>query len=148
MKQIQSSLSVTRWVNRIIFLMVTALLFFLPSLLRWYESIRLLLAGQQQAILISYYTSAAFILYALWCIDRLLGNISQAQVFTHPNVTLIAQISFCCAGVGLVCLIGGCFYPPLLFLFIIMGFLSMVIHVVGHVIRAAVVLQEENALTI
>lgn len=148
MKHTHSSVSLTLWVNRIIFITVIALLFFLPRLLGWYASIRLLLPGQEKAIVIAFYCCAAAILYALWCMEGLLRNIRLSQVFTAQNVRLIRDVGLCCGAVSLICFVAGFFYPPLMFLCVIMGFLSLVVNVVRHVICAAVVLREENELTI
>lgn len=139
---------VTLWANRIIFCVVAGLLFFLPALLEWYAAIRLLTPGQENAIVIAFYCCAVVILYALWSMDRLLKNILKQDVFTRSNVTLINRVCLCCGVVALICLPAGFFYPPLVFLCVIMGFLCLVVNVVCQVIRAAVDLREENDLTI
>lgn len=138
----------TLWANRGIAAIVAGLLFFLPSLLKWYAAIRLLNPGQEKAIVIAFYCCAFIILYALKAMDRLLKNILISNVFTTENVGLIKKICLCCGLVALVCLPAGCFYPPLIFLSIIMAFLCMAVNVVCQVIRAAVTLREENDLTI
>jgi len=142
------SIFLTLWVNRIIALVVFGLLFFLPALLDWYAAIRLLNPGQEKAIVIAFYCCAAVILYALWCMEKLLKHILSYKVFTPENVSLIQKVCFCCGLVGLICLPAGFFYPPLIFLSVIMGFLCLVVNVVCQVIRAAVTLREENDLTI
>ena len=138
----------TLWANRAIGFIVGGLLFFLPRLLDWYATIRLLNPGQEEAIVIAFYCCAVVILYALWTMDKLLNNILVNKVFTTINVTYIRKICFCCGLVALICLPAGCFYPPLIFLSIIMAFLCMSVNVVCQVIRAAVFLREENDLTI
>lgn len=142
------SARITLWANRIIFLTVTVLLVFLPALLEWYASIRLLSPVQEKAIIIAFYCCALCILVALYAIEKLLKNILHAIVFTLENVTLIRRICLCCAAVALICLPAGFVYPPLIFLSLIMGFLSLAVNVVCHVIHAAVTLREENDLTI
>jgi len=139
---------ITLWANRLIALTVTSLLFFLPALMDWYASIRLLNPGQEKAIVTAFYLCAVVILYALWCMEKLLHNILSREVFIPANVALIRKVCLCCGLVGLICLPAGFVYPPLIFLSVIMGFLCLVVNVVCQVIRAAVVLREENDLTI
>ena len=148
MKSTVRSTRITLWANRIIFLTVTALLFFLPSLLGWYASIRLLSPGQEKVIVIAFYCCSVCILFALFSMEKLLKNILNTAVFTAENVTLIRRICLCCACVALICLPAGFVYPPLIFLTLIMGFLSLAVNVVCHVIQAAVLMREENDLTI
>lgn len=143
-----TSAQVTLWANRVIFAVVAGLLFFLPRLLDWYAAIRLLAPKQEKAIVIAFYCCAAVILFALWCMEKLLKNIIRYEVFTEANVKLIRQVCLCCGLVALICLPAGFFYPPLVFLTVIMGFLCLVVNVVCQVIRAAVSLREENDLTI
>jgi len=148
MNHSQSSARFTQWINRIVFLVVAGLFFFLPRLLSWYASIRLLAPGQEKVILTAFYCCSAAILYALWCMEKLLANLAVQKVFTVGNVNLIHYVGICCAVVGIICFCAGFSYPPLMFLAIIMGFLSLTVNVVRHVIRAAVDLREENELTI
>ena len=63
------------WVNRGVALLVFALLFFLPAILRWYCSIRMLTQLDQQGITVAFYCCAAVIFVALWNIERLMKNI-------------------------------------------------------------------------
>ena len=50
--------------------------------------------------------------------------------------------------VALICLPAAVFYPPLVFMAVIMAFLALVVNVVGSVMNAAVAIREENDLTI
>ena len=143
-----TSARITLWANRVIFAAVFALLFLLPALLDWYSAIRLLNPGQEKAITVAFYCCAVVILYALRSMEMLLRNILNREVFVQNNVTLIRKLCICCGLVGLICLPAGFFYPPLIFLSVIMGFLCLSVNVVCQVIRAAVALQEENDLTV
>lgn len=143
-----NSAVITLWANRVIALTVTALLFFLPGLMDWYANIRLLNPGQEKAIITAFYFCAVVILYALWCMEKLLGNILRQEIFIPQNVVLIQKVCLCCGLVALICLPAGFVYPPLIFLSVIMGFLCLVVNVVCQVIRSAVALREENDLTI
>ena len=48
----------------------------------------------------------------------------------------------------LITAVAGCFYPALLFIFLIMLFLWLLMQVVASVLSAAATLREENDLTI
>ena len=81
-------------------------------------------------------------------IDGLLRNILKEQVFLRENVRRIRIVQWCCGIVGLICIPAACCYYPLIFLVVIMGFLSLVVSVVTSVMEAAVAIREENDLTI
>lgn len=148
MKHQTMSARITLWANRVILCIVSALIFLLPRLLDWYASIRLLNPGQEKAITVAFYCCAIVILYALWTMELLLRNILRLSVFIPQNVSLIRKLCICCGLVGAICLPAGFYYPPLIFLTIIMGFLCLSVNVVCQVFHAAVALQEENDLTI
>lgn len=148
MKSDMLSTKITLWVNRFVAALVVALLFALPAILKWYCTIRFLDDQAQTAITIAFYCCAVFILIALWSLDRLLRNILKNFVFVRSNVRSLRHIRLCCAAVSLCCLPAAFYYPPLLFLSLIMGFLFLVVGVVCQVMKAAVAIREENALTI
>ena len=139
---------VTLWVNRAIFALVCSLLFLMPSFLRWYQNIRPLVENSVRAISLGFYLCAPTVLWALWTMDLLLRSILAGDVFVTENVRRIRQIRVCCAVVSLICLVAARFYPPLIFLTVIMAFLALVVTVVGQVMKAAVEIREENDLTV
>lgn len=138
----------TRWANRALMVIMVALAATLPLLLNWYTGFRDLSGRQWWAICITFYCCAAVTAPALWFIDRLLGNILQQQVFTWQNVSLLRRIRWCCGGVCLLCVAPSFVYIPLVFLFMIMGFLCLAVSVLVQVMKAAVAIREENDLTI
>ena len=142
------SARVTLWVNRFLAAAVAVLAFCMPGLLRWYAAIRPLGPLVTPAIMIAYYVCCPVVLYALWCIEKLMGNILADRVFVEGNVRFIRRLRWCCLGVSVVCLPTAFIYPPLIFLAVMMGFLSLIVSVVKSVIAAAVELREENDLTI
>ena len=70
------------------------------------------------------------------------------QVFIRDNVRRIRRIQWCCCAVSLICVPASLAYLPLIFLVIIMAFLSLTVSVVASVMDAAVAIREENDLTI
>ena len=148
MKKAPLSMRITLWVNRLIGLIVAALLPTLPALLNWYCNFRSLTHSEYLAILVAFYCCAVLVAFALWNLDRLLHNIIGFSVFTQENVRCISTVRWCCGGVSLICLPAAFIYYPLSFMVIIMAFLCLVVSVVKQVMAAAVSIREENDLTI
>ena len=142
------SAKITLWCNRIVALAVLVLIFFFPRLLGWYQGLRPLGLHGAAAVFFGFYLCVPVVLYALWCIDRLVSNVLAEKIFIQANVRYIRRIRWCCAGVSLICLPAAFFYQPLIFMVVIMAFLALVVSVVKNVIAAAVALQEESDLTI
>lgn len=142
------SAKITLWCSRFLAAVILALVFAMPGLLRWYQQLRSLGPHGAAAILAGFYCCVPVVLYALVCIDRLVGNILAGAVFTVGNVRFIRRIRWCCAGVSLICLPASVFYPPLCFMTVIMAFLALVVSVVKNVMAAAVEIREENDLTV
>jgi len=148
MKQRLDTTHITLWAGRLAALGVFVLLFTLPALLDWYCQYRALLPLERTALTIAFYLCAGIIFIALWNMDTLLRRIQCGQVFTRENVQSIRILTRCCAGVCLICLPASLCYYPLIFLVVVMGFLSLAVSVVCRVMDAAVSIREENDLTI
>ena len=144
----ETSARISLWVNRILAVLMAVLCFALYDLLVWYRTLRQLPWQVCAAILAGFYLCVPAVLYALWCIEKLLGNVLKGEVFVLPNVRRIRRIRWCCAWVSVICLGAGLMYPPLIFLAVIMAFLALIVSVVKNVMAAAVELREENDLTV
>ena len=144
----ESSARVSLWSNRLIAAAMLLLALEMPCLVRWYGTIRPLEIWSLQAICVGFYLCALPVLYALWCIDRLLRNILEKQIFVRENVRWIRSVCRSCAVVSLICVPVSFFYPPLIFLTVIMIFLSLLVNVLKNVMAAAVEIREENDLTV
>lgn len=148
MKTAHSAARVTLWVNRAVSLVLGVLIFAMPALLDWFQTLRPLGAYGKPAFLIGFYGCVPLAAFALWKLDLLMRNILRDTVFVHENVGCIRAVRWCCLGVSLICLPTAFFYPPLIFMVVIMGFLSLVVNVVCQVMKAAVAIREENDLTV
>ena len=142
------SAKVTLWLNRLIMLVLMGLIFTMPGLLRWYETVRVLGSHVTRAISLAFYCCCPPVAAALGDLDRILRNILAGKVFVPRNVSCIRRIRWYCLATGLICLVAAFRYPPLIFMFVIMVFLSLVVSVLASVMHAAVALREENDLTI
>ena len=138
----------TLWANRLLMAVILALAFSMPRLLRWYSTIRPLREGTNLALLIAFYLCVPIALFALYNLEKLLGNINAGEVFLRSNVSLIRRVCICCLLVSAICLPAAFYYPPLIFFCIVMAFLCPVVNVVRYVFDAAVTIREENDLTI
>jgi len=148
MKKDAVMVRVTLWANRLVAACLFVLLFTLPAILEWYSQYRALLSLERTALTVAFYCCAAVVAVALWNIDGLLRAIGVQQVFTRENVRRIRVIRWCCAGTALICLPATFCYYPLVFMTLVMAFLSLVVTVVVRVMDAAVTIREENDLTI
>ena len=128
---------------------MVALLFVLPDFLDWYVTLRPAMRDSaQQALIWGFYCCAPAVFFALWELERLLRAILGSRVFIWPNVRSISRVRWCCLAVSLICLPAACFYPPIMFMSIIMFFLTLILSVLSNVMAAAVEIREENDLTV
>ena len=148
MKKSFRTVNVTLWINRLVMLTVVLLMFTLPTILPWYQQYRVLLEIEQTALTAAFYCCSVVVLFALWKLDALLRNIRLGEVFIRENVRLIRCVQWCCALTALICVPATVCYYPLVFMTVVMGFLSLVVCVVTQVMDAAVTIREENDLTI
>ena len=128
---------------------MVALLFVLPDFLDWYVTLRPAMNDSaQKALIWGFYCCAPAVFFALWELDRLLRSILVRQVFILGNVRSISRVRWCCLAVSLVCLPAAVWYPPIVFMSIIMFFLTLILSVLANVMAAAVEIREENDLTV
>ena len=124
------------------------LAFTAPTLATWFvETFR-----RPQAIvtpvLVTFYTIlpfAAGVLVCLWC---LLWNILGGSVFLPVNVRLLRIVGFLLFFATVIFAAAGYFYMPFYLLAVCAAFITLIVHVVKNCFSAAVVLQEENDMTI
>ena len=145
---ISKSVRVTLWADRLIGVLLVLLIFLMPGLLKWYGAQRPLGLEAARAIAIAFYCCCIPVAAALGDMDRILRNILEGRVFVRRNVTLIRRVQWYCLATGLICFPAAFFYPPLIFITVIMGFLALVVCVLSNVMHAAVEIREENDLTI
>ncbi len=143
-----ASAKFTLWVNRILFLALCGMVLAFPALMGWYGTLRSLSPACCRAITVGFYLCVPVTGFALWCIERLLGNILSGAVFVETNIRCLRRLRWCCAGVSGICLGVGIWYQPLLLVMAIMAFLALIVSVVKSVLAAAVALREENDLTV
>ena len=149
MKHYVFSAKVTRLASRGVAVLIAVFLIFFPRMVeRYHQNFRPLADSERYALLGAFYLSALAVELAMYHMDRLLGNILRAELFTSENVGHIRAVRWCCFWVSLVCLFAFFGFPSMIFISTIMAFLALVVTVVGQVMKAAVELREESDLTI
>ena len=144
-----SATKATLFFNRFLAVIMVALIFGMPAFLDWYVNLRpAMRETAQQALVWGFYCCAPAVFFALWELDRLLRAILGRQVFVWRNVRSISRVRWCCLAVSLICLPAACFYTPIIFMSIIMFFLTLILSVLANVMAAAVEIREENDLTV
>lgn len=142
----QTSAKLTRVITWFFFVLLAALMVFANLLLSWFF-------GPARTdtiikILVTFYTCCPAAWCALFCIDRLLRNIINKEVFIKKNVSYMRVLSWCCAFVALACLIAGFFYVPFFIFSLGAAFMMLILRVLKNVMAAATMIKDENELTI
>ena len=148
MKKCANTISVTLWANRSVLFIMLVLVCTLPWLLDWYCQFRMLLELERTALTVAFYCCAVAVFFALFHMDALLRSIRMGEVFIQKNVQRIRAVQWCCCITALICTPAAFCYYPLVFMVVVMGFLSLVVSVVCQVMHAAVAIREENELTV
>lgn len=148
MKKTAHSVSVTLWANRLVMLILLVLVCTLPLVLDWYCQFRMLLELERTALTLAFYCCSIAVFVALFTMDALLRSIREGEVFIPKNVQRIRTVQWCCCITALICTPAALCYYPLIFMVVVMGFLSLVVSVVSQVMSAAVSIREENDLTV
>lgn len=82
------------------------------------------------------------------CLDRLLVNIRNGEIFVWDNVRQLRIISWSCFWGSIVLLIGSLWELQLILLSGIMGFFGLLMRVIKNVFSEAIVIKEENDFTV
>ena len=144
-----SATKATLFFNRFLAVIMVALIFGMPAFLDWYVNLRpAMRETAQKALVWGFYCCAPAVFFALWELDRLLRAILGRQVFVWRNVKSISRVRWCCLAVSLICLPAAYYYTPIIFMSIIMFFLTLILSVLANVMAAAVEIREENDLTV
>ncbi len=147
MEHNKKSLTATLLIDRIAMGAWVVCLPFVPLIARWYDTY-----SNKPSIYVPFiacvYTAlvpAGIIIYLL---NSLLTNISKGRVFEHDNVKILRIISYCCFAISAVSvvmtfwrLLGG-------LLVLAFAFMGLLLRVLKNVFEQAVVLREENDLTV
>ena len=99
-------------------------------------------------ILVTFYTVLPFAAGVLLCLWKLLGNILSGEVFTRQNTRLLRILSILLFVATLIFIAAGHFYMPFYLLAVCAAFMVLIVRVVKNCFAAAVLLKDENDMTI
>ena len=126
-----------------------------PWAFRWYmmaiwgvRENSALLAHMTKVFLWCYYPCAVCASGMLAALLKLLFNVRREQVFIKTNVVCLKLVSWWCILIAAIAVAGACFYMPFSFVAVAGAFVGVMLRVLSSVMQAAVVLREENDLTI
>ena len=107
----------------------------------WRSSVRMVYIGVT-------YASGVPAAVVLFCLHRLLRNISEEEVFIQENVRSLRIMSWCLIAAALVYLVGSLFDWYLVVSAAAAAFVGLILRVVKNVFAQAVELKNENDFTI
>lgn len=128
------------------------LVFFVPSMVRWYDDISngggLIDTSVYIPLCATLYISWVFGMICIGALWKLLANINRNEIFTEQNTKCLRIISWCCIAVGIAFFIFG-FWRWLSFIVSFVAvFFGLILRVLKNVFEMAVLLREENDYTI
>lgn len=147
MQHYKKSLMITLIIDRIGIVVWFACLFLVPQIARWYDMYSNKDSIFVQFVILVYLAMipAAIILVKL---NTLLSNIQKEKIFEHDNVTCLRVISYCCFIIAALAAI--MIYWRILSVVVVVsfGFVGLLLRVLKNVFEQAVLLREENDLTV
>lgn len=99
-------------------------------------------------IIATFYCILPFAAGVLCCLGMLLSNIAHEKVFIKQNISLLRAMSILLFVATLIFVAAGCFYMPFFLLALCAAFITLIVRVVKNCFAAAVILKDENELTI
>lgn len=143
----RKSLNLTLIIDRIGIAVWLVCLFFVPKIAHWYD-----LYSNKDSIFMQFvvivYLAMIPALVILVLLDRLLSNIRIGKIFEHNNVTFLRIISYCCFAISLLSAVMTIWRLLAIMLFFAFAFVGLLLRVLKNVFEQAVVLREENDLTV
>ena len=96
----------------------------------------------------SYYICSVIALIALIMLNNILKNIYNELIFIYPNVKAIRICSWCCFTVSAITLINSFYYILFILLSIGFAFIGLLLRIIKNIFHQAIILKNENELTI
>ncbi len=141
------SFLLTLYINRIAIGVWCVCIFIVPLIVKWYD-----IYSNKESI----FVPLAVILYLamipafviLLLLNKLLTNIRSGAVFEHDNVKYLRIISYCCFVISAVFAVL-MYWRLLAFLPVVaFAFVGLLLRVLKNVFEQAVIIREENDLTV
>ncbi len=147
MQHYKKSLMLTLIIDRIGIAVWVICLFLVPQIARWYDMYSNKESVFVQFVVLVYLAMipSAIILFLL---NSLLVNIKRGEVFEYKNVTCLRIISYCCFLIAALAAV--MIYWRVLAVVVVtaFGFVGLLLRVLKNVFEQAVIIREENDLTV
>ena len=127
---------------------VIVLSIFALSLADWYVDWRNIDPILKTVIPVAFWICAIPTTVALLGLMSLLRNLFREKIFEVQNSKIMLGICWCCIAVALVTAVATYWYLPFIFVAVTMIFLCLIVSIVRGCFNAAIMLREENDLTI
>lgn len=147
MQHYKKSLLLTLIIDRIGIAAWVICLFTVPLIARWYD-----MYSNKESIFLQFnilvYLAMLPAAVILILLNFLLSNIRNEKVFEHSNVSYLRIISYCCFVISGLSLVMAYWRLLAVVIFIAFAFVGLLLRVLKNVFEQAVVLREENDLTV
>ncbi len=135
----------------VVIFMITAILalIFGNQLIDWFMSFsRADILEKKMYFILTCYSCAVFVIITLYQLNVLLKNIFEDNVFSNINVHAIRICSWCCFIISFICIFSSFYYFPFFIVFVVMAFIGLILRIIKNVFEKAIIIKEENELTI
>ncbi|MBQ6848000.1 MAG: DUF2975 domain-containing protein [Clostridia bacterium] len=95
-----------------------------------------------------FYPSAIISAIILYSLLKLLFNIKNGKVFTEQNVKLLKTVSYGALVISVITFVSGIYFMPFLFISAAGIFTGILLRVLKNVMQSAILLKDENDLTV
>lgn len=147
MKQYKISLIITHCINRVAIAAWAVCIPLVPFLARWYDEY-----SNKESIfpqfVVCVYTAMIPAGAILFLLNSLLTNIRSKRVFETINVSILRIISYCCFAIAIVSAIMILWRLLAIVVALAFAFIGLLLRVLKNVFEQAIVLREENDLTV
>lgn len=121
---------------------------FCYQLTGWFIRLRGMNWQQGIGMMVVVYVCSVFAWITLYQMLRLMRNLRRGEVFVAANVRAMRIVSWCCAGVAVICLACMLWYLPFVFMAMAAGFMCLIVRIVKNVFQQAIAMKDEMDLTI
>ena len=142
------SLQLSLWCTRLAMALVILCGAMSGRIVSWYIGVSGKTPELHFPIMVTMLTCCIPAMGALIWLHKLLSNIGGERVLIRENVMLLRRISWCCFLAAAITLVSSRFYLVFLLISVAAAFMGLILRVVKNVIQQAVILKDENELTI
>lgn len=147
MEHSKRSLKVTLIIARLAILVWLACVPTVPLIARWYD-----VYSNKEPIFLQFVICVYIAMLPagviIWMLNSLLSNIRDGYIFENDNVKLLRIISYCCFAIAAVSAVFTVWRLLAAVVALAFAFIGLMLRVLKNVFEQAVVMREENDLTV